>query len=250
MSHYFYKIEQDQDPESPREYDNLGKMCCWHRRYSLGDEQPSIDPEEYIANLIGWDDDKKEAVYQYWFGRGKGTFSELHAYAHLKLKERLHEEFDKQFLSLPLYLYDHGSISMSTGAFACPWDSGQVGFIYVPLAKAREEYGFKTLTKFWREKILGYLANEVETYDQFLTGQVYGYRVFELPEGMEAEDIADDELDQLEEVDSCWGIYGETDAQDDAKESVAWHEEHHGELMLKRQQAEFRDAGQLELDLA
>jgi len=32
------KIIHDPDPESPRDYDNLGTMICWHRRYNFGDK--------------------------------------------------------------------------------------------------------------------------------------------------------------------------------------------------------------------
>ena len=35
-----YKLEifDDLNPCSPREFDNLGTMVCFHRRYNLGDE--------------------------------------------------------------------------------------------------------------------------------------------------------------------------------------------------------------------
>ncbi|MHC4619185.1 MAG: hypothetical protein ACYTEQ_15685 [Planctomycetota bacterium] len=32
------RIEQDPDAESPREWDNLGIMVCFHGRYTLGDD--------------------------------------------------------------------------------------------------------------------------------------------------------------------------------------------------------------------
>lgn len=32
------KIIHDPDPESSRDYDNLGTMICWHKRYNLGDK--------------------------------------------------------------------------------------------------------------------------------------------------------------------------------------------------------------------
>ena len=41
------KIIQDTDPMSPREFDNIGIMVCWHRRYDLGDIQPKQTPEEW-----------------------------------------------------------------------------------------------------------------------------------------------------------------------------------------------------------
>lgn len=243
--HYVYQIVRDEDPESPRDFDSLGTMACWHRRYSLGDEHPRTDPEEYIASLIGWDDDKQQSVYDYWLGRGKGsgTYTEIHEGARIKLQERIKEEFDKQFINLPVYLMDHSGLSVSTGGFSCPWDSGQLGLIYVSKEKVRQEYGIKHVSKAWEDKIRGYLDQEVQVYDQYLTGDVWGYRIFEVPEGVDPEE----EIEALEEVDSLWGIYGEEYAEQEAKESVASFEEHYAERMFKRKQAEFREAGQLEL---
>ena len=241
--HYIYKIVRDEDPESPRDWDNIGTMCCWHRRYNLGDVQPQVEAQDYVAELIGSDDEKQEAVYDYWFGKGSGTNEELHDYAHSKLSERIQEEFDRQYISLPLYLYDHSGISISTGSFSCPWDSGQLGLIYVSKDKIRQDYGIKHVTKAWADKIRGYLKDEVETYDQFLTGDVWGFQVFEVPEGVDPEE----EIDELEEVESCFGFFGEEDAEEEAKANLAYYEEHYAELMFNRQQAEFRAAGQLEL---
>jgi hypothetical protein len=156
---YRLKIEHDCDPQSPREWDNLGTMVCWHRNYNLGDEQPSEDPQEYIDELA-------------------------------------------PHVALPLYLYDHGGITMSTGSFACPWDSGQVGFIYVSIAKVKAEYGWKVLTAKRRKQIEQYLRNEVQTYDHYLRGDVYGFTV-------EQWDGAG-----WDNEDSCWGFFG-----DDVNES-------------------------------
>lgn len=42
---------QDDSPESPREWDNVGTMVCWHRHYKLGDEQPKEDATDYLLKL-------------------------------------------------------------------------------------------------------------------------------------------------------------------------------------------------------
>lgn len=86
---------------------------------------------------------------------------------------------DGEIVSLPLYLYDHGGLTMNTGGFSCPWDSGQVGIIW---AKKGAE-GLEN------DRILDVMRQEVKTYDDYLTGNVYGYNIPALD-------------------DSCWGYYG------------------------------------------
>ena len=41
---YTVEIHTDDDAESPREWDNLAKLFCFHGRYNLGDENPYISP--------------------------------------------------------------------------------------------------------------------------------------------------------------------------------------------------------------
>lgn len=173
------KLYPDETPDSPREWDNAGAMVCWHRRYSLGD----IDgKKEYGGN---------EDFLAWWQANGKGG------------------------VILPLYLYDHSGITMSTGRqypFNCPWDSGQVGWIYVTAEKIRKEWGRNT--KATKAKALRCLQAEVDTYDQFLTGQVYGY-VIEDPQG--------------EHVDSCWGFFGFDYCKGEAEAQLAyWVKEYAG----------------------
>ena len=154
------KMIPDTNPESPREWDNLGTMYCEHSRYRLGDKKAE-DPRDENGNL------------------------------------------PDNIIYLPLYLYDHSGITMSTSPFSCPWDSGCVGIIYVTKEKVREEYGWKVLTKSRVEKILSSLKNEVEVYDQYLTGDVWGFKVVEY----------DEEDNYEKEVDSCWGFYGDNPAE-------------------------------------
>jgi hypothetical protein len=101
----------------------------------------------------------------------------------------------KDVYSLPLYLYDHSGITISTGPFSCPWDSGQVGYIFVERDRFLKEFGFKKMTKKAKEILEAHLESEVEDYDNYLTGEVYGYMV-------------EDEEGNC--VDSCWGYNGES----------------------------------------
>lgn len=172
---YLIEIYQDESPESPREWDNLGTMVCFHRRYDLGDKH------DYCSgNYDGWEEMKEDIIKQ----------------------ENVHT-------ILPLYLYDHSGITISTSSFSCRWDSGQVGWIFVSKDKVKKEGIDET-------KVEEYLKGEVETYDQYIRGDVYGYKVFEVTE-------CDHGHEHKKELDSCWGFYGDEDCMDEAKSIVEYY---------------------------
>jgi flagellar basal body-associated protein FliL len=100
-----------------------------------------------------------------------------------------------------VYLYDHSGLTMNTKGFNCPWDSGQVGWIYASHEQVKAEYGAVTPENL--KKAESILESEVKLYDYYLTNQCYGFQLFE-------GDV---------ETDSCWGFYGEIrDVQDAVKE--------------------------------
>ena len=178
MKKFELEIVQDTDPMNPRkEWDNLGTMVCFHKRYDLGDKH-DYRTEDYD----GWDE----------------------------LKEGI-ETNEGEIVILPLYLYDHSGITISTSSFDCRWDSGQVGFIFVSKYKILKEYGKEMDT----ETIEKYLEGEVETYDQYLTGDVWGYRVYEI-------ETCDKGHEHKNEVESCWGFYGHDECESEGK-SVIQH---------------------------
>lgn len=154
------KLVQDSSADSPRNWDNLGTMVCFHNRYDLGDNH-NYNSDDYNS----WEEMKKAIIKE-----------------------------ENTAVILPLYLYDHSGISISTGAFSCRWDSGQIGFIFVSKEKALEEFGGKIVTAKLKEKLERILDGEVETYDQYVSGYVYGFQIV-------------DEDDDI--VDSCYGFYGD-----------------------------------------
>ena len=159
--HTIVKIYLDDDPQNPREWDNLGIMVCWHNHYGLGDKHDFHSPQDFNDEITEQDN-----------------------------------------IVLPLYLYDHSGITMSTSNSRYPfcdrWDSGQVGYIYVSKTQVRHEYGWKLLTQSRIDKIKTYLQNEVSVYDDYLTGNVYGFEV-----------ICNKCNKCKNNIDSCWGFYGQ-----------------------------------------
>jgi len=191
---YKVTINQDNDTfDGPRDWDNLGTMVCFHSRYILGDKHDHKDPDDFIYSLASeyFNEDTINNDYE---NIDKGEFID-------KWLDRL----EKHIIILPLFLYDHSGITMSTGRFSCPWDSGQVGWIYVTKEKAREEYGKKRISKAMKKKIVTYLVGEVKTYDQYLTGDVWYYNI-EDPDG--------------KDVDSCGGMYGSDYTEKECQEIV------------------------------
>jgi hypothetical protein len=165
------EIHQDEDAENPREaFDNVGKMVCFHKRHALGDKT-----------------DFKSGDYSGWDGLRKAI-----------------EEREQVAVILPLYLYDHSGITISTKPFSCQWDSGQVGFIYATVAQVKDEWDGDV------DAATKYLQGEVETYDLYLRGDVYGF-VVRVPNG---------------EEESCWGFFGAECCEEEAKDvatNVAKH---------------------------
>jgi hypothetical protein len=177
---YTVRIIQDEDAQNPRtDYDNAGVMVCFHGRYDLGDDSKKHDYESRDFN--GW----------------KELYDQI-------VKDH------RPVAILPLALIDHSGISMYVGDSAHwrdpgGWDSGQVGFAFVSRETALKEWGKKIVTKRVRELAEKCLRAEVETYDQYLTGDVYGFTI-ETPDG--------------EDVDSCWGFYGLDYCITEAKNNV------------------------------
>lgn len=200
------RIEQDIDVSDPRkEFDHIGTMVYWHRRYNLGDVDglKEYGTSEMFLKLLASDyvDDVSEmSMDEVW------------------------KIIDDWFVILPLALLDHSGLHMwvGSGPHACDcggWDSGQVGWIYCSLGKAQEEWTSAPKDHRWnakvhwsggevitlREAIERNLKAEVEEYDMFLTGDVWGYV------------IEDEDGNHME---SCWGFYGHKYAEEQGKEML------------------------------
>ena len=155
---YYLTIDHENYPENPREWDNFSTMVCFHRRYNLGDKH-TYNHHDYN----GWDEMEKDIIKNENVG-----------------------------VILPLYLYDHGGITISTTPFHCNFDSGQIGFIYVSRKTIFENIrGYKILTKKLKEIVTERLLNELKCYDQYLQNEVYSFEI-----------VKDDER-----VEYCGGYY-------------------------------------------
>lgn len=150
------EIKQDQDPQNPRtDWDHPSVMICFHRRLVLGDQKHGFTSGADVEKFLQLNKDK--------------------------------------VIQLPIYGYEHSGLTIATSPFSCPWDSGRLGVIYISKEKARKDMGWKVLTKARVEEVYALLRSEVEAYNQYLCGDVYGYQITD---------------DKGQFLDSCWGFFG------------------------------------------
>ena len=88
---------------------------------------------------------------------------------------------------------DHSGLAMQTTSFNDPWDSGQVGWIYVSKEDALKEFGGEKMIGAIRKKAEDLMRSEVAAYDSYLRGECYGFELYK----------------NGELTDSCWGFMGD-----------------------------------------
>ena len=162
---YVAEIVHDNYPENPRdESSTWGTMWCWHKSYHLGSREERRDTRRpNPGSLNGWDEVEKAIMREI-----------------------------KPVVILPIFMYDHSGISLSPNPFSCPWDSGQVGYIFAE-RKVLKDFGAKIATAKVKAKIEDALKGEIREYSAYSSGETYYWRL-----------LKDDEV-----VDSCSGYYGD-----------------------------------------
>ncbi len=220
------RIVNDSNPCNPRtEYDcHVGRMLCWHPRYTLGDKH-SYDSDDCKRELAcEADDDLEETLdnleYDVWevlthcLNKDSGhddPNGEASRRVSASQRDLIDRAFDAGYVALPLYLYDHSGITMNTSGFNSLWDSGCVGVIVCDKETIDREFaGDRDLA----EKAL---ESEVEVYNQYLTGDVWGF----IAEERCSEACSEcSHHEDWNETDSCWGFYGSDPGTNGMKESL------------------------------
>lgn len=239
---YLLKISLDENAPNPREdYDHLGNMVCWHRRYSLGDEHHYEDPSDFLQDLVKKNMSEGEIIKQAkagqipdvrvayvrserlwavesyddithkwnrWYG-----FEEPFARCKSELADAVLSEMENHALLklaetscciLPIYLFDHSGLHISTHNLI-KWPDGQWDASQVGWVYAEKKSIVNEYGKCGPEEMqraVAELSAEVELYDKYLSGECYGFRLYK----------------NGEEEDSCWGFLGNFD---EIKRSIA-----------------------------
>ena len=188
-------IEQDEFPEDPRSWDILGTMLCCNQYYQLGDCNSNRDTELQLAEIC-----RK-------YGKSDEEIDEM------TFAEEVQFILDQDNVcGLPLWLYDHSGISMSTER-QCSWDSSFVGLIFVEKDFYLAQMCLKD-EEDWKAKAKETLKGEVKTYSDFLEGNVYEWTLYEptvvIRQSMDGKELSREIDEEGEVVDSMVGFYDPT----------------------------------------
>lgn len=250
---YCLHIQQDSMPDDPRsDFEPISVMACWHKKCKLGDDLGNVQPYEFWQELVRKnvpESDVNEAAIAGRFTKSSGiivkkdkdnpSLYDIHLkdfgtdYKGLQKEVLVYYVLEELSISdcqallrpyaewLPLWLYDHSGITMSCGKRTYPysdqWDSGQVGYIIVLKDKIVSELALDPKDdENWRSKAVSIMESNVETYDQYLTGEVYCFDLYKfVDDGTE-----DGGWDVIE---SCSGFYGDNPAENGMLESVGYN---------------------------
>ena len=134
-----------------------------------------------------------------------------------EMQEILNSE---DFFALPLFIYEHGGLALSTSS-QCQWDSSCVGIIYLSKDDVQQN-GIENPIKI--------LKDEIKEYDDYLQGNIFGIIISEKYKKVTIpyyQNIADKICNSdWEEIDSCYGFIGEDYA---IQEHDSWVKHFEGE---------------------
>lgn len=132
-----FEIKYDENIDNPRDWGIYTHMFCFHKIHDLGDKH-NYKPEDF------------------------NSFEEF--------KEQIEKDYDILEI-MPLYIHDHRRITISVKEFGDPWDSGQVGWVFI------EKDVVENILNGDKEKAREIIEFEVTDYNAYLNGDMLEYTI-------------------------------------------------------------------------
>lgn len=228
-------VMHDDAPLSPLESDSIVKLAFFGNKSGLGsdDRTKDISPLDYLVQLCRENVDPAQAVRLITDGKLTGIEIEklddglvtVHDKAYVDTFESVMEsavidvladnlsfahcnELLKDTVHIqPVWAYEHSGLTISTGVRKYPyndqWDSYQIG--YAVVMKSDVLANWPDAEANWHERAANAVKGVVEEYDKYLTGDVWGYQLYELEES--ACDVRREP--DWTETDATWGFLGD-----------------------------------------
>jgi len=136
-------IRPDECPQDPQNEDcPLAIIKGMHKRYNIG-QRPCYIPD----NFTGWDDFYQELV----------------------------EDWSPVVIS-PVYMMDHSRLVLSMkpfGGLYGRFDSGRVGYIFVPVSHLSSVYGWQSVDEERKKELKKAMEESLNTYEKYLNGDMW-----------------------------------------------------------------------------
>ena len=147
---YALMVQPDDILISPREVDeHFGTMACFHPRYALGDSHRYMEKDDFLREMyldtVGHDEAGLKR-YEHMVNIVSSRFRHGPKTEERAVDDAMLKVISEKYITLPLYLMDHSGLAMQTTSFNDPWDSGQVGWIYVSKEDALKEFAGEKMT--------------------------------------------------------------------------------------------------------
>jgi hypothetical protein len=155
-----------------------------YETWTRGEERVTILYDEDAENPREWYSDRSTLVTKH----RRYKLGDREPLSDTEYDERC---ADDTLVVLPVYLYDHSGLALSTGPFACPWDSGMIGFVFEKI-EANETH----------EIVEKRLIDDIKLYSKFLQGIVFYFKREIKKTCATCEHVT------WEHVDSCGGYIG------------------------------------------
>lgn len=135
---YKLTVEQDYLPFDPLDAEDMVQVYCWHHSYELGMKHDWEEPQDFV--------------------------------------DYIHENIGSDNVCiLPLILYDHSGLSISTTTdwpFNDRWDAMRVGWAFVTKQHMLSE-GYSEDN--WRKEGYKLIKDVIKDYDTYLRGDIWWY---------------------------------------------------------------------------
>ena len=235
---YCLHIMHDDDAESPINDETLVKLAFFGRNHSLGNDPRSkhmgqneymvqlcrdhVEPADVIAKIKANQLNGLQVMNERMLPETNETlitlrdvttndiFEDVCAGAVIDiLADNLTADHCRTLLqdvvfATPIWVYEHSGISIKVGDRTYPyndqWDSYYGGIAAITKAAVIENFQD---TENWQRKASECIQNVIETYDSYLTGDVWGYQLYELDMETYKPDSSEPNWNETESV---WGF--------------------------------------------
>lgn len=246
---YCLHVMHDDEPLSPLESETIVKLAFFGRNNYLGNEKMpiTIEPTDYMVQLCRNHVKPVDAIAKIRQGLLKGIQADNEHDGLITLKdtsnndvfEDVHAEsvidtladnltavhcailLEDVVYMTPIWAYEHSGITIKTGPRTYPyndqWDSYYAGLGI--MTKRDVITNFPGIdSENWKDKAEACVASVVETYDAYLTGDVWGYQLYELDM---TEYTSKKHIEpNWNETESIWGFIGSDIIKSGMAESV------------------------------